>query len=208
MEVVVSWNMPMHRWLKLYVFKQTKQRAGAGAAIVLTYLASTVLHGLTGQIAAVLFSLGAYTWVEHSLRTKLSNIMDASIGARRETETRKKVKTAGPILSLLVTHSNISASRGQLLGHSSQSDIRPADHVPPGLPGRHVRPVQPGAGHRLLLGSHSSEVETAGLHQSLGGRADGSGQLADMKLTSGANISLSLSLCSNDLVLLQESLLI
>ena len=101
MEVVVSWNMPMHRWLKLYVFKQTKPRAGAGAAIVLTYLASTVLHGLTGQIAAVLFSLGAYTWVEHSLRAKLSNIMDASIGARRETETRKKVKTSGPPIHLL-----------------------------------------------------------------------------------------------------------
>ena len=102
-EVVVSWNMPMHRWLKLYVFKQAKPRAGAGAAIVLTYLASTVLHGLTGQIAAVLFSLGAYTWVEHSLRSKLSNIMDASIGARRETETRKKVKTAGRIVLLLTT---------------------------------------------------------------------------------------------------------
>jgi len=89
-EVVVSWNLPMHRWLKQYVFKQTKGRLGAGAAVLMTYLASTVLHGLTGQIAAVLFSLGAYTWVEHSLRAKLSNIMDASIGARKDTETRKK----------------------------------------------------------------------------------------------------------------------
>ena len=52
---------------------------------------STVLHGLTGQIAAVLFSLGAYTWVEHSLRAKLSNIMDASIGARKEVDQRKRV---------------------------------------------------------------------------------------------------------------------
>ena len=92
-EVVVSWNLPMHRWLKQYVFKQTKGRLGAGAAVLMTYLASTVLHGLTGQIAAVLFSLGAYTWVEHSLRAKLSNIMDASIGARKDTETRKKVDT-------------------------------------------------------------------------------------------------------------------
>ena len=91
MEGVVSWNLPMHRWLKQYVFKQTKGRLGAGAAVLMTYLASTVLHGLTGQIAAVLFSLGAYTWVEHSLRAKLSNIMDASIGARKDTETRKKV---------------------------------------------------------------------------------------------------------------------
>ena len=109
---MVSWNMPMHRWLKLYVFKQTKPRAGAGAAIVLTYLASTVLHGLTGQIAAVLFSLGAYTWVEHSLRTKLSNIMDASIGARRETETRKKVKTPGHIILLFTNlHKYFSIAR-------------------------------------------------------------------------------------------------
>jgi len=89
-EVVVSWNLPMHRWLKVYVFKQSRSRLGPGAAVMLTYLASTVLHGLTGQIAAVLFSLGAYTWVEHSLRAKLSNIMDASIGARREAEPRKR----------------------------------------------------------------------------------------------------------------------
>merc|ERR550517_1921471 len=89
-EVVVSWNLPMHRWLKQYVFKQTRSRLGPGAAVMMTYLASTVLHGLTGQIAAVLFSLGAYTWVEHSLRGKLSNIMDASIGARKETEQRKR----------------------------------------------------------------------------------------------------------------------
>jgi len=91
-EVVVSWNLPMHKWLKKYVFKQTRSRLGSGAAIMMTYLASTMLHGLTGQIAAVLFSLGAYTWVEHSLRSKLSHIMDASIGARRETEQRKRHK--------------------------------------------------------------------------------------------------------------------
>ena len=90
-EVVVSWNLPMHKWLKQYVFKQTRSRLGPGAAIMMTYLASTMLHGLTGQIAAVLFSLGAYTWVEHSLRLKLSQIMDASIGARRDTEQRIKV---------------------------------------------------------------------------------------------------------------------
>ena len=92
-EVVVSWNLPMHKWLKVYVFKQSRARLGAGAAVMMTYLASTMLHGLTGQIAAVLFSLGAYTWVEHSLRSKLSNIMDASIGTRRlhDSDQRKKV---------------------------------------------------------------------------------------------------------------------
>ena len=90
-EVVVSWNLPMHRWLKQYVFKQTRSRLGPGPAVVMTYIASTLLHGLSGQIAAVLLSLGFYTWVEHSLREKLSNILDASIGARRESESRRKV---------------------------------------------------------------------------------------------------------------------
>jgi len=89
-EVVVSWNLPMHRWLKQYVFKQTRSRLGPGPAVVMTYVASTLLHGLSGQLAAVLLSLGFYTWVEHSIREKLSNIMDASIGARRETDCRRK----------------------------------------------------------------------------------------------------------------------
>jgi len=89
-EVVVSWNLPMHRWLKQYVFKQTRNRLGPGPAVAMTYLASTLLHGLSGQLAAVLLSLGFYTWVEHSIRDKLSNIMDASIGARRETDCRRR----------------------------------------------------------------------------------------------------------------------
>jgi len=89
-EVVVSWNLPMHRWLKQYVFKQTRSRLGPGPAVIMTYVASTLLHGLSGQLAAVLLSLGFYTWVEHSIREKLSNIMEASIGARRETDCRRK----------------------------------------------------------------------------------------------------------------------
>merc|ERR1711953_669136 len=35
-------------------------------------------------------SLGVYTWVEHSLRDKLARILDASIGARKEVEGRRK----------------------------------------------------------------------------------------------------------------------
>jgi len=89
-EVVVSWNLPMHRWLKQYVFKQARGRLGAGGAVLATYVASTLLHGLSGQLAAVLLSLGVYTWVEHSLRDKLARILDASIGARKEVEGRRK----------------------------------------------------------------------------------------------------------------------
>ena len=82
----------MHRWLKQYVFKVSRSRLGPGAAVFCTYLASTLLHGLSGQLAAVLLSLGLYTWVEHSFRQKLADIMDASIGARRDQTTRYKVK--------------------------------------------------------------------------------------------------------------------
>ena len=46
---------------------------------------------ISGQLAAVLLSLGVYTWVEHSLRDKLARILDASIAARKEVEGRRKV---------------------------------------------------------------------------------------------------------------------
>jgi len=91
-EVVVGWNLPMHRWLKQYVFKQSKAWLGAGPAVFLTYITSTLLHGLSGQLAAVLLSLGFYTWVEHSLREKLAKILDASIGARKEIDGRRKYR--------------------------------------------------------------------------------------------------------------------
>ena len=88
---------------------QARGRLGAGGAVLATYVASTLLHGLSGeflakcafpfhhtqslgQLAAVLLSLGFYTWVEHSLRDKLSRILDASIGARKEVEGRRKVR--------------------------------------------------------------------------------------------------------------------
>ena len=140
-EVVVSWNLPMHRWLKQYVFKQTRSRLGPGPAVVMTYVASTLLHGLSGQLAAVLLSLGFYTWVEHSIRDKLSNIMEASIGARRETDCRRKV---GILMRPVIDNTSVcSASRGQCLGHPCQFVVWSVGHVPLGLPGGHVRPVQP-----------------------------------------------------------------
>ncbi|KFM71392.1 Protein-cysteine N-palmitoyltransferase porcupine, partial [Stegodyphus mimosarum] len=56
-EVVIWWNVPMHFWLKTYVFK-TARPLGDFIAILLTYAASSFLHGLNFQLAAVLLSLG------------------------------------------------------------------------------------------------------------------------------------------------------
>ena len=57
-EVVTSWNLSMHKWLKNYVFRITRPKFGTFAAILLTYIASALLHGLNFQLAAVLLSLG------------------------------------------------------------------------------------------------------------------------------------------------------
>lgn len=81
-EVVIYWNIPMHYWLKTYVFK-TARPFGKFVAVLVTYIASSLLHGMNFQLAAVLLSLGFYTYIEYSLRQKLSIIFDACILARK-----------------------------------------------------------------------------------------------------------------------------
>ncbi|XP_068280773.1 protein-serine O-palmitoleoyltransferase porcupine isoform X1 [Nyctibius grandis] len=63
-DVVTNWNLPMSRWLHTYVF-QTARRLGTFAAVLGTYAASALLHGLSFHLAAVLLSLGLITYVEH-----------------------------------------------------------------------------------------------------------------------------------------------
>lgn len=58
LNVVTNWNIPMHQWLKTYVFKKMRPHFGAFVAILTTYVASSLLHGLNFQLAAVLLSLG------------------------------------------------------------------------------------------------------------------------------------------------------
>ncbi|XP_063993320.1 protein-serine O-palmitoleoyltransferase porcupine [Diachasmimorpha longicaudata] len=82
-QVVVSWNIPMHTWLKLYIFRPATKRIGKFSAVTLTYLTSALLHGLNFQLAAVLLSLGFYTYVEFQLRNILAHAFDACISAKR-----------------------------------------------------------------------------------------------------------------------------
>lgn len=76
--VVVVWNISMHRWLKTYVFR-TLRKYGAFKAILSTYVISTLLHGLSFPIAAVLLTLGVATYVEYRLRKSFATIFDACI---------------------------------------------------------------------------------------------------------------------------------
>uniref|UniRef100_A0A665WGC4 Porcupine O-acyltransferase like n=1 Tax=Echeneis naucrates TaxID=173247 RepID=A0A665WGC4_ECHNA len=79
--VVTSWNIPMSRWLKIYVFKNS-MKLGTFPAILVTYTASALLHGLSFHLGAVLLSLGFITFVEHVLRKRLASIFSACILSR------------------------------------------------------------------------------------------------------------------------------
>lgn len=48
----------------------------------MTYLASSLLHGLNFQLASVLLSLGFYTYIEHKFRNLLAEEFNACIGAK------------------------------------------------------------------------------------------------------------------------------
>ncbi|XP_026010977.1 protein-serine O-palmitoleoyltransferase porcupine isoform X1 [Maylandia zebra] len=79
--VVTCWNIPMSRWLKTYVFKNA-MKLGTFPAILVTYTASALLHGLSFHLGAVLLSLGFITYVEHVLRKRLASIFSACILSR------------------------------------------------------------------------------------------------------------------------------
>ncbi|XP_028266538.1 protein-serine O-palmitoleoyltransferase porcupine-like [Parambassis ranga] len=79
--VVTSWNIPISRWLKTYVFKNAV-KLGTFPGILVTYTASALLHGLSFHLGAVLLSLGFITYVEHVLRKKLASIFSACILSR------------------------------------------------------------------------------------------------------------------------------
>ncbi|XP_037391684.1 protein-serine O-palmitoleoyltransferase porcupine isoform X2 [Pygocentrus nattereri] len=81
-EVVTSWNQPMSRWLNTYVFRKAL-KLGTFQAILLTYTASTLLHGLSFHIGAVLVTLGFMTYIEHVLRKRLSTILNACVLSKR-----------------------------------------------------------------------------------------------------------------------------
>lgn len=82
-DVVTSWNLPMHQWLKNYIFTPSKQIYGTPRALFFTYFGSVMIHGFDGNISLVLFSLGFYTYVEYGLRKNLSSFFNCCAEARK-----------------------------------------------------------------------------------------------------------------------------
>uniref|UniRef100_A0A8C8DTI3 Porcupine O-acyltransferase n=1 Tax=Oryzias sinensis TaxID=183150 RepID=A0A8C8DTI3_9TELE len=81
-EVVTSWNLPMSRFLHTYVFKSAL-RFGTFSAVMLTYAACALLHGLSFHLGAVLISLGFITYIEHALRKRLAVIFNACVLSKK-----------------------------------------------------------------------------------------------------------------------------
>ncbi|XP_037938585.1 protein-serine O-palmitoleoyltransferase porcupine [Teleopsis dalmanni] len=80
--VVRSWNLPMHKWLKIYMFRPMHNRyKNYLIAIIFTYIASSLLHGVHLKIYYVLFSLGFFAITENMLRLKLATIFNACVAA-------------------------------------------------------------------------------------------------------------------------------
>ncbi|KAG8290933.1 hypothetical protein J6590_072812 [Homalodisca vitripennis] len=61
---------------------RTSSKYGGLVAVLATYTVSSLLHGLNYPLAAILMSLGVYTYVEYSVRYKLSVLLDACVTAR------------------------------------------------------------------------------------------------------------------------------
>ncbi|XP_052897000.1 protein-serine O-palmitoleoyltransferase porcupine [Anopheles moucheti] len=78
-QVVTAWNIPMHLWLKRYIFRTTKRPFGTAAAIAITYIISSLLHGLHYRLWITLLTIGSWTFVEHEIRKKLATIYSACV---------------------------------------------------------------------------------------------------------------------------------
>uniref|UniRef100_A0A1B0EVB0 Protein-serine O-palmitoleoyltransferase porcupine n=1 Tax=Phlebotomus papatasi TaxID=29031 RepID=A0A1B0EVB0_PHLPP len=86
-DVAVSWNIPMHIWLKRYVFEIYRNR-GATVALLITYLVSALLHGLSPPLVAVLMHLATASWAEFSVRRKVASVFRACVAARKCTNCK------------------------------------------------------------------------------------------------------------------------
>lgn len=70
------------------IFRPSIKNLGKFGAVTVTYLISSLLHGLNFQLAAVLLSLGFYTYVEFQLRAMFTDTFDACVASKQCTKQR------------------------------------------------------------------------------------------------------------------------
>lgn len=82
--LATSWNIPVHYWLKLYVFKPINSKSNnyIPVTILITYFISSMLHGLKSPIWIALLSVGVLSFVENMIRNSLAYNLNACILSR------------------------------------------------------------------------------------------------------------------------------
>lgn len=63
---------------------------GTFAAVLLTYVTSSLLHGLNFQLWATLLTIGVWSYVEYNMRNKLAQIFSACVLVNKCTKTCTK----------------------------------------------------------------------------------------------------------------------
>ncbi|XP_058443243.1 protein-serine O-palmitoleoyltransferase porcupine [Malaya genurostris] len=100
--VVVAWNVPTHEFLKQYVFRILKPY-GPFLAVFLTYVVSSILHGLNFQLWATLLTIGIWSYVEYNLRRKLADIFSACVAVKKcPVPCKKHSKSKNTLFSMTV----------------------------------------------------------------------------------------------------------
>lgn len=82
--LVRSWNIPMHEWLKRYIYTPCRtgsSRSQTLLAVFCTYLVSSLLHGMDLRIYLVLISMAVFAEGESLLRRHLAHVLDACLSA-------------------------------------------------------------------------------------------------------------------------------
>ncbi|KJH53630.1 MBOAT family protein [Dictyocaulus viviparus] len=80
-DVVVAWNVPMHRFLHSYVYRKFAFLGNTGS-IFASFAVSSLLHGFNFQITAVLFSLGFICYFENKARNQIASRFSMCVRAR------------------------------------------------------------------------------------------------------------------------------
>ncbi|KAH8408913.1 hypothetical protein KR009_003745 [Drosophila setifemur] len=86
--LVRSWNIPMHEWLKRYIYAPCRMGGNSSkwrtiVVVLCTYVVSSLMHGMDLRIYLVLISLALFAEGESLLRRHLSGMLDACISANR-----------------------------------------------------------------------------------------------------------------------------
>lgn len=76
--VVTNWNIPTHTFLKRYVFPAVLPH-GYFAAITVTFLASSMLHGMSVEVSVVLLTLGVFSYAQTKFQDRVANLLDCCV---------------------------------------------------------------------------------------------------------------------------------